>query len=252
MAKKKYNWGAILGITVSVIVILGAVIGCTLYITNRFGDVEKRLGKAEGAIKALASDRNDKTKDLIRELLAEAQERIANGQSEVAARAAKTASVLIATQKRDRAEASQQFFRSTSESFAAISDSDNLDVASAGYDGLSALAEYRAVSQSPVAPPAFSVRQPPTGEVTFIKVEPPYLLSRDLRVEKSVLKDGRQKLDGIFWKNVLFVNVDVEYDGGEYRLENVRFVNCRFNVKAMPRSRQVLLYAINAKAEFGG
>jgi hypothetical protein len=42
---------------------------------------------------------------------------------------------------------------------------------------------------------------------------------------------GRQRLDGVYWKNFSFTNVEIEYDGGPMRLENVKFINCTFKMK---------------------
>jgi hypothetical protein len=43
-----------------------------------------------------------------------------------------------------------------------------------------------------------------------------------------------QKLDGFFWKDTVFENVRVEYDGGPVALQNVRFINCTFRMKYTP------------------
>jgi len=40
----------------------------------------------------------------------------------------------------------------------------------------------------------------------------------------------QQKLDGIFWKNYIFENSEIEYDGGPLLLENVSFINCTFKM----------------------
>jgi len=45
------------------------------------------------------------------------------------------------------------------------------------------------------------------------------------------LTDTRQRLDGVYWKNYTFTNVEIEYDGGPMRLENVKFINCTFKMK---------------------
>jgi hypothetical protein len=50
-------------------------------------------------------------------------------------------------------------------------------------------------------------------------------------VEGSSITNGRQKLDGFYWKDVTFIGDDIEYDGGPMVLENVKFVNCTFQMK---------------------
>jgi hypothetical protein len=47
---------------------------------------------------------------------------------------------------------------------------------------------------------------------------------------------GVQKLDGLHWKNSIFQNMRIEYDGGPVELENVRFINCTFVMKYSPRA----------------
>jgi hypothetical protein len=42
--------------------------------------------------------------------------------------------------------------------------------------------------------------------------------------------DGRQSLDGFIWDNVTFVNMKIRYTGGTALLNNVRFVNCSFDL----------------------
>jgi hypothetical protein len=49
---------------------------------------------------------------------------------------------------------------------------------------------------------------------------------------------GSQKLDGVYWRNFTFTNVQIEYDGGPLALENVRFVNCTFKMRYSVRADQ--------------
>jgi hypothetical protein len=42
--------------------------------------------------------------------------------------------------------------------------------------------------------------------------------------------DGRQSLDGFIWDNVTFVNMKIRNNGGTALLNNVRFVNCSFDL----------------------
>jgi hypothetical protein len=53
-----------------------------------------------------------------------------------------------------------------------------------------------------------------------------------------------QTLDGIQWKNVVFVNVHIRYEGAEVVLENVKFANCTFEIVNDRRGNQVTDYAI--------
>ena len=58
-------------------------------------------------------------------------------------------------------------------------------------------------------------------------------------------------LDGFHLKNVIFDGVKVEYDGGPLMMEDVYFVNCRFDVKPTGPSRQFTLAILrNVPASF--
>ena len=50
------------------------------------------------------------------------------------------------------------------------------------------------------------------------------------------MSDGRQSFDGILWKDSVFVNMQIEYDGGAMELQDVRFINCTFTMKYTPRA----------------
>jgi hypothetical protein len=55
----------------------------------------------------------------------------------------------------------------------------------------------------------------------------------------TVMDDGstrhrRQNLDNTYWRNFVFEDVDVEYDGGPMALENVVFIDCRFHMGTKP------------------
>lgn len=53
---------------------------------------------------------------------------------------------------------------------------------------------------------------------------------------------GRQTLDGFHWKDVVFVNSLIRYEGGEVELQNTRFVHCTFQMSDTPRSNKVASY----------
>lgn len=55
-------------------------------------------------------------------------------------------------------------------------------------------------------------------------------------MQEFVFRDARQKLDGFFWKDIVFENTRIEYDGGPMALQNVRFINCTFTMKYTPRA----------------
>ena len=52
-----------------------------------------------------------------------------------------------------------------------------------------------------------------------------------------------QTLDGIAWKNVVFVNAHIRYHGGDLKLDHVRFVHCTFDLPQSARGMQLANYA---------
>jgi hypothetical protein len=61
------------------------------------------------------------------------------------------------------------------------------------------------------------------------------------------LVGGWQTLDGIGWVNVIFVNCVIRYKNGPLYLEDVRFVNCKFETQPSKPARQFLNYAVVGK-----
>jgi hypothetical protein len=47
-------------------------------------------------------------------------------------------------------------------------------------------------------------------------------------VENLVMQGAAQTLDGVHWRNVIFVGTRLRYQGGELDLKDVQFVRCRF------------------------
>jgi hypothetical protein len=59
-------------------------------------------------------------------------------------------------------------------------------------------------------------------------------------IRESVYRDITQKLDGVFWKDIVFENVHVEYDGGPIAMQNVRFINCTFSMSDTQRTDKLV------------
>jgi hypothetical protein len=51
--------------------------------------------------------------------------------------------------------------------------------------------------------------------------------------------DSTQTLDGFRWINSTFVRFKIRYDGGEVELQNVRFVDCTFELPNDTRGNAV-------------
>jgi hypothetical protein len=126
------------------------------------------------------------------------------------------------------------------------------------------LANYRSALEAPPAPSkkdasleeSYSVKQKSTvDQATFnavtIKAPPvqqffvsPFVrrLSDEIVIEYLNFDGGIQVIDGIHWGHVVFLNTLVKYEGGELELNNVRFINCTFQLDDGVRGRRVADY----------
>jgi hypothetical protein len=98
------------------------------------------------------------------------------------------------------------------------------------------------VVASPRTVAAQSILNPATVKGTYVDatlmpetaeiILPPAtrLFVDDVHVEGLTFEGASQTLDGIHWKNVMFINTRLRYEGGEVSLSNVRFVRCTFGI----------------------
>jgi hypothetical protein len=76
-----------------------------------------------------------------------------------------------------------------------------------------------------------SLQEPFKGQtVAGTNQEPPFKTPPLPVITEFVIRDISQKLDGVFWKDMVFENVHVVYDGGPMAMQNVRFINCTFSM----------------------
>ncbi len=206
-----------------VVLIIGSVAGCTLWISSRFADVGTRIGKVEASVKVLASQQSDKVNDLIKGLLSEVGSNAAKGDSELAVKAAKAASVFINVQKRNRSSSPPEFFQ---DSVAILNTATPLaPPQSELYTELLktriALAEYRSAAEPTPSGTILDFRPIKPGQTAFtfggrdsglrginlllennsygLKFGPPLkgALSEGLVFADGIIKGGTQTLDGI-------------------------------------------------------
>ena len=243
------------------------------------GEITTRLQKVEDAVKVLGSQQSDPTQKLIHDLLATAE---STADTKFAAKAIRAAVSLTATLKRQGRPASPDFFQDSVAALNAVGRAHpRPQFLSELINARVALAEYRSsVMPKPVLSPT---QQLPTGEsvADAINHHGTYLVSKSLPIRTGInlYSDGtaiysatlpdtdiltivinpanlrapsingliligpRQILDGIEWKNVTFVNVHIVYAGGPLMLENVRFVNCTFEIPHNQHGIEVVDYA---------
>ncbi len=80
----------------------------------------------------------------------------------------------------------------------------------------------------------------PAGAEFFLP--PSQVLATGVWVEDLTMVGGTQTLDGIHWRDVMFINARIHYLGGELELRNVRFVNCTFEIAPSARGENVARY----------
>lgn len=73
-------------------------------------------------------------------------------------------------------------------------------------------------------------------------VPPSQVLASGVWVQDLTFVGGAQTLDGIHWRDVMFIRAHIRYQGGELELRNVRFVNCTFEIAKTGRGEEVTRY----------
>jgi len=242
-----------------------------------------RVTKLEGAVKTLADQQSDPLKTVIHDLLAAATNAIP-GRPDVAARAVGVVDSLLATLKKEKRPADPQYFQSAIATIDELSrriplaksrgETHRPELKEAVFSTKISIAEYRSALEPtpPIAGLTWLIALPNSengvgyinvpihsnqvnfdfsflGQREAIKVVPPLkgLLSENVVIENAYIKGGYNVLDGIHWRNVVFIGAHVIYRGGELELQNVRFVNCNFEVPFDDRGSQITEYAALAK-----
>ena len=71
---------------------------------------------------------------------------------------------------------------------------------------------------------------------------PSQVLANDVWVEDLTFVGGTQTLDGVHWRDVMFIRSHIRYLAGELELRNVRFVNCTFEIAKTGRGENLARY----------
>lgn len=228
----RFDWK---GLVPLILTIIGVVGGGIWLLHGEFGKVQegfsrldRRLDRFDSAIRILSRAQSGDVRDLINEILTQANQQARLGNPTAAAKFLAVAAKLTKEEAQRRAPASPEFFGK------AVNDLRQFPPSTHAVDQQVRtlrleLAEYR----SALTPLGDNV----TGLASPGGVRGPI-------VEDSRLTGGIQILDGITWINVVFENTHIRYKGGPLRLRNVRFVNCTFDVPESPRGDQLLDIAI--------
>lgn len=102
----------------------------------------------------------------------------------------------------------------------------DLQLREAAWSARLALVDYRSSLQKPFEGKSVThTNQPPTFRTPALPI-----------LEELIVRGGTQKLDGTFWKDMVFENAHIEYEGGPMALQNVRFINCTFTMNYSRRT----------------
>jgi hypothetical protein len=69
----------------------------------------------------------------------------------------------------------------------------------------------------------------------------------NVRVENLTFAGAAQTLDGIRWRNVIFIGTRLRYEGGPLDLQNVQFIRCRFGFVNDDRGARLASAIANGK-----
>jgi len=246
---------------------------------EKLARIETRATKLEGAVKTLGDQQSDPLKTVIHDLLASAAYALPQ-KPEVAARAIGVADGLLATLMKEKRPAEPEYFQQTISVMNELNQriprskttgdrTEGTGLRTAVYSTKISLAKYRSVLESvpPIAGLTWLIFTPDAtsgqfikgpihlnqvnfdfsflGQREAIKIVPPLkgLLSENVVVENAYIKGGYDVLDGIHWRNVVFIGSHIIYRGGELELRNVRFVNCTFEVPPSEHGDKFVNYA---------
>jgi hypothetical protein len=205
---------------------------------ERIGSLDKHIQKVEIAVKIVAAKQGGDTKTIIDEALSVAKNASDAGRTESAKAILEIANRLLTEQKASRGTAPQEFFDNAIKNYQKLQKSPEL--ADSAWDGSTKLVEYRsAISQVPTGLEVHIGEMGQRGPFRYLK--------DSLISGPSAIAIGTEKgfvLDGFYLDNVVFQNANIIYHGGPVVLQNVRFVNCKFDVRKSSQSEQLLEAAI--------
>jgi hypothetical protein len=217
----------------------------------QIGKVETRATKLESAVKALGDNQVNPLKGLVHDLLAAATNALPK-KPEVAARAINAADSLIVTLKKEKQPADAEYFQNMVSVINELSDripraksagkgeAHKPNLIAAVYSTNVSLAEYRSALQ-PLKQIGLTINC--ASESAFAFGAAGDKTKADRYVSGLTVNHCSQILDGFSWTNVAFVDSHIIYRGGPVVLNNVFFVNCKFEVEINGSGFELLQYS---------
>jgi hypothetical protein len=201
---------------------------------EKISNLDKHIGRVETAVRIVGAKQGGDTKTIIDEALTVAKNASDEGRAESAKTVLDIANRLLAEEKASKQPAAQEFFDSTIKKYQKLQKYPGL--ADSAWEGSTRLVEYRSAISS--VPPGATVR---IGELSR---RGPFSYLKDSFISgPNAIAMGTEKgfvLDGFELENVIFENATIIYHGGPVILQNVRFVNCSFEVRKSSQSEMLL------------
>jgi hypothetical protein len=236
--KEGMDWKWLIPTVIGAIVLSGGVVWTVHYeiskLDDRISGLDKHIARIETAVRIVGAKQGGDTKTLIDEALAVAKNAADEGRTQSAKAVLDIANRLLAEQKASRQPAPQEFFDSAIQKYQKLQKSPEL--ADAAWEGSTKLVEYRSVISA--VPAGLEVH---IGELSQ---RGPFRYLKDSLISgPTAVTMGTEKgfvLDGFYLDNVVFENANIIYHGGPVILQNVRFVNCTFDVRRSSQSEKLL------------
>ena len=247
-AEKSLHWTNWATFVLAIVVFVGGVLWMAHSeigkIDDRLTVIDKHISRVETAVRIVGAKQGGDSKTLIDEALTVAKSASEKGHTENAKAILEMANQLVADQKRQHADAPQEFFDKTLATYEALKTVPALK--EPVRRATLVLAEYR----SEIAPNPQSLSRGSEFSFGEMRQMGPFLYLKDGYLKGNALSTsaGLNALDYTILDNVTFENAEITYNGGPVLLRNVRFINCRFHVPDAPQGEQFLAATIKQPA----
>lgn len=218
------------------------IILATWGLAHEFSNLDKHISRVETAVRLVAAKQGGDTKTLIDEALTVAALDSKAGRIDRANAVVAVANRLLDEQKRSLAPAPQQTFDKVLAKYQILARSPALKDST--HQGLLTLAEYRTAVAEPMTNSSIlsAGKMETRGPLTIISDTG--FFGRGFNNSPEGID-----IDGFIMEDVVFENVTIVYRGTlPVSMKNVRFINCRFVVPDTPRGDQLLIAAVQPKA----
>jgi hypothetical protein len=230
------DWKWAITTLIAVIAVVGPAVW---FVAHKLDKLDEHIQRVEIAVRIIGAKQGGDTKTLIDEALQAANIASADGRTDSAKTILDIANRLLAEEKASGNLAPQKFFDSAIRKYNTLGQSPQL--AEAAWNGATALAEYR--SQLNSVPPGLS-----EAHIGELGRKGPFRYLKDSFISgpQAIQMSGESGfvLDGFYLENDTFVGATIIYKGGPVILQNVRFVNCKFEIQRSPHAAQLLEAAV--------